>query len=151
MEAVPGSVWTQFVLYWSKQDGSSVKWGQSPVGGSSDGKKWKQSECESWWMNIGSRRIDSTFAGYTGPSGKVEYRVRDELTTFGRSGSVTFISKTGNSYVVENTAVQQQPVQRVDKISMSGFKFGTWYWNAQQVKAFADANSYPVVVEYSSR
>lgn len=39
----------------------------------------------------------------------------------------------------------------VDEYSKINFKTGRWYYNAQQLKQFADKWHIPVVIEYSSK
>lgn len=137
--ATPGT-WIFFYLYWKKEDGTEQKW----TSGSQDpGKKYKDTFKD---------KIKSMFAGYE-PVTEIEYAIDPKLTTFGRGTGqkVVFISSTGQRYECVNDSVTKQPEYIVDKYTTDNFKFGIWYYNARELKAFADANHLPVLVERSSK
>ena len=133
----PGT-WVYIYLYWKKEDGTIVKW----CSGS-------QSPSEQYWDTL-TYQMNSHFAGYVGPE-EIRYQIKEEITTFGRGALVTYVSSTGNSYVCENNTIERKPEYRVDIYSTSNFKYGIWYYNIEQLHAFADANHIPLVLEWSSK
>ena len=40
---------------------------------------------------------------------------------------------------------------QVDHYTVDDFRYGQWYYNAQQLKAFADAHHIPVLIEIGSK
>ena len=130
--------WVYIYLYWKKEDGTIIKW----CSGS-------QSPSERYWDTL-KHQMNSHFAGYVGPE-EIRYQIKEEITTFGRGAPVTYVSSAGNSYICENNTVQRKPTYRVDRYTTSNFKYGIWYYNIEQLHAFADANNIPLVLEWSSK
>lgn len=75
----------------------------------------------------------------------------DQLSKLGSPlDSIKFITKDGKSAVIDKqSSVSYPPIPRVDKSTTDNFKYGTWYYNARELKAFADKNKIPVLVEFS--
>jgi len=61
------------------------------------------------------------------------------------------MSSTGNEYLCENNTITKLPTFRVDMRTDSDFKYGIWYYNAKQLKEFADKNYLPVLVEFGAK
>lgn len=95
--------------------------------------------------------VDSVLSNFTGKIEKQE--VNTSITKLGSPlSSVTFISKQGHEFECTNEPkVEYVPEVRVDKQTTSDFKYGTWYYNAKQLREFADKHNIPVFVEYSSK
>ena len=94
--------------------------------------------------------IDKAFSGWNGVITQVKV-TKPSLTTFGQTGPVTFVSSTGNEYLCENTTITKLPTFRVDTRTDSDFKYGIWYYNAKQLKEFADTHNLPVLVEFGAK
>lgn len=129
-------------MYWKKTDGTVAA-----------------DECKAGYASgsyTPSKYIDlvkKTFKGYVpGGEDKITIEVREELTKFGSTNvdPLIYISSTGNKYECSNGNVVQKKDYRVDAYTTSDFKYGIWYRNARQLKAFADLNNLPVMVERSS-
>lgn len=135
----PGT-WAYVYMYWKKEDGTEQKW----TSGSIAPNKGYQNTIRSKWKEL--------FAGYS-PLGEIEYTIDPALTTFGRGSgeTVVFISSSGQRYECTNDTVKKRSEYRVDKYTTDNFKFGIWYYNAKELKAFADKNNLPVLVERSSK
>ena len=59
-------------------------------------------------------------------------------------------SSTGAEYKLSsNSQVEKYVAPEVDTVTTSGFKTGVWYYNAKELKQYADDNSIPVFVEFS--
>ena len=94
--------------------------------------------------------IDKAFDGWDGLTTEVKV-IKPFLTTFGQTSPVTFVSSTGNEYLCENNTITKLPTFRVDTRTDSDFKYGIWYYNAKQLKEFADKNHLPVLVEFGAK
>lgn len=77
--------------------------------------------------------------------------INNRITTFGKNGSCTYVSSSGRSFVCNNTSyIEYVPEARVDNYETEDFRYGIWYYNAQEVREFADKHNIPVLIEYSS-
>ena len=94
--------------------------------------------------------IDKAFSGWNGITTEVKV-IKPSLTTFGQTSPVTFVSSTGNEYLCENNKITKLPTFRVDTRTDSDFKYGIWYYNAKQLKEFADKHHLPVLVEFGAK
>lgn len=94
--------------------------------------------------------IDKAFSGWNGITTEVKV-IKPSLTTFGQTSPVTFVSSTGNEYLCENNTITKLPTFRVDTRTDSDFKYGIWYYNAKQLKEFADKHHLPVLVEFGAK
>lgn len=142
---VPGG-FPYVYLYWNKlnDDGSTTKIALGSNGRATDDPVWGTSGP---LMSL----IEKSFAGFVGTD--AVYELRHDLTTFGRGedAAVTFVSSTGKEYVCKNDAVVYTPETRVDHYSTSDFKYGIWYGNIRELRAFADENHLPLLLEFGSR
>ena len=94
--------------------------------------------------------IDKAFSGWNGITTEVKV-IKPSLTTFGQTSPVTFVSSSGNEYLCENNTITKLPTFRVDTRTDSDFKYGIWYYNAKQLKEFADKHHLPVLVEFGAK
>lgn len=96
--------------------------------------------------------VRAAFDGWHGVTTE-EVVIKEMLTTFGRGedAAVTFVSSTGKEYVCKNDSIVYTPETRVDHYSTSNFKYGIWYGNIKQLRAFADENHLPLLLEFGSR
>lgn len=60
------------------------------------------------------------------------------------------MSSTGKEYECSNDYIAYTPEVKVDKVTKTNFKFGTWYGNARELVAAADATGVPVLAEFGS-
>lgn len=130
------------IIYWLKEDGTEIKnvtKGEMMLG--------SKAANQNAWKN----KFKSVLDSYPGTLTEVKIRIKSEITTFGRGAPVIYVSSTGKSYVCENNTIERKPEYRVDKYSTSNFKYGIWYYNIEQLHAFADANHIPLVLEWSSK
>ena len=97
---------------------------------------------------------------FTGIS-KVSYTIVADLYNshmFGLNHNVKLIAKDLTSsvdYIDDGTGsdpqfIYDQTVQ-VDRITVDDFRFGQWYRNAEQLKAYADLHNLPVLLEFGSK
>jgi predicted transcriptional regulator len=95
--------------------------------------------------------VDSTFAGYERNT-EITTIIDPSITKFGSDlTSITIVSKTGKEFVcTQDNTVTYTPEERIDKVTTDDFRFGTWYYNAKQLKEYADTNNIPVFLEFSS-
>lgn len=95
--------------------------------------------------------IDETFAGYE-KSTEITTTINPSITKFGSSlTSITIVSKTGTEFTCTNEPeIDYEPEVRIDRDTTTDFRFGIWYYNAQQLKAYADQHHIPVFLEFSS-
>ncbi len=84
-------------------------------------------------------------------SSKITFSIKQEITKLGSPlSSVTYVSKEGNSHVIlRDNVIETIPNTRVDKDTKDNFKYGTWYYNAKELREYADKNGIPVLCEYS--
>lgn len=147
--------------YWESSSYSAVKstFAQDRTGNARGGLYWLKEDGTEKRAEFGQdenstkvrKKLAETFEGYE-PKSEATYEIKDELTTFGKGPgqSVVYVSAEGNEYVCTNDQVKMKPQYRVDKSTTSNFKVGIWYYNAIQLKAFADQHHLPVLVEWSS-
>ena len=65
--------------------------------------------------------------------------------------SCAYYSKTGKMTAVLPTGgIEYSASVQVNKETVTNFKYGTWYYNASQLKEYADRRHIPVFIEYSS-
>lgn len=135
----PGT-WIYLYLYWKKEDGTFVKWTSGSI-----------NPAASYAETFRSKILES-FSGYSGPQQEIKYQIKESITTFGRGDglSVTYVSKTGNEYVCSNDSIEHVPETKVDKETVDDFRYGIWYYNAREMKAYADERGLPALFEYSS-
>ena len=139
-----GTHYLQVGFYWKKDDGTEVT------------AFFEGSQAYSGKYSTIDKYIDQlenhVFKGYEG-EGEIIYVTKDEITTFGRGQdlSVTFVSSTGREWICANDSVIYVPETRVDHYTTSDFKYGIWYYNIRELKAFADANNLPLLLEFGSR
>ena len=81
------------------------------------------------------------------------YVIRPEITTFGRGDGVQviYVSSSGKEHICVNDSIVYIPEPRVDHYTTSGFKYGIWYHNIKELKAFADDNHLPLLLEFGSK
>lgn len=81
-----------------------------------------------------------------------QQKVNDKLHKFGSSQSyVKFISKNGVTVDVKtDTDIDKIPSYRVDRQTYRNFRYGTWYYNAKELREYADEHGIPVLAGYSS-
>jgi hypothetical protein len=61
-------------------------------------------------------------------------------------------SKTGKEYKISaDSYVETYTPPEVDTTTVSDFKTGKWYYNATELKAYADSSRLPVFAEFSDR
>lgn len=136
--------WLGVGFYWKKEDGTVVT------------KAFDGSTAYSGAYSTIDKYIDQlenhVFKGYEG-EGEIIYVTKDEITTFGRGQdlSVTFVSSTGREWICANDSVIYIPETRVDHHTTSNFKYGIWYHNIKELKAFADSNHLPLLLEFGSK
>ena len=99
--------------------------------------------------------VDRAFDGYRSPLGAgntVEVTTESKLSLFGASTSCVYYSAEGSPYNVLPGAAQGAyvPSPVVDRHTTTNFKYGIWYYNARELKDFADLSCVPVFVQYSS-
>jgi hypothetical protein len=59
-------------------------------------------------------------------------------------------SSTGKEYKLSsNSQIEKYVAPEVDMVTTSGFKTGVWYYNASELKQYADDNRIPAFVEFS--
>ena len=139
-----GTHYLQVGFYWKKDDGTEVTaFFEGPQAYSG-----KYSTIDKYIDQLENH----VFKGYEG-EGEIIYVTKDEITTFGRGQdlSVTFVSSTGREWICANDSVVYAPETRVDHYTTSDFKYGIWYYNIRELKAFADANNLPLLLEFGSR
>lgn len=135
-------------FYWNKlnEDNTTTTYGmmattlETKIENASDVKKYAKSLF--------------TDHGWEGAN-QIEYEVviREEITTFGLGNgkTLTIFDADGNAYECTNDTVVKKPDYRTDMTTTDNFKFGIWYYNARELKAFADENHLPVLVKRSSK
>ncbi len=91
------------------------------------------------------------FAGYERNT-EISVTINPQITKFGSDlSAITIVSKTGTEFTcTKDNETTYQPKVRIDYDTVSGFRFGTWYYNAKQLKEYADSNNIPVFLEFSS-
>lgn len=96
-------------------------------------------------------QIQDWFAAYEG-SGGAGTEIRDTISKFGSPlPQVTYVSNTGHEFVVtKDTVLTPEPDVQVDAYTTDDFKYGVWYYNAKELRQYADENGMPVLAEYSS-
>ena len=135
----PGT-WIYLYLYWKKEDGTFVKWTSGSI------------NPDASYAETFKNKILESFSGYSGPQQEIKYQIKESITTFGRGEglSVTYVSKTGNEYVCSNDSIEHVPETKVDKETVDDFRYGIWYYNAREMKQYADEHGLPALFEYSS-
>ena len=143
-----GIMYLTVCFYWKKEDGSEIT-GFFDGGDAYWNSKKKKSYSASEYI---SDLEDMWFKGYEGMH-EIVYVTKQEITTFGRGEnlSVTYVSSTGKEWICANDAIVYQPEIRVDHYTTSDFKYGIWYHNIKELKAFADANHLPLFLEFGSK
>lgn len=138
-----GNHYCQVGFYWKKETGSEV----TAFFEGSKAYSGKYSSIDSYIDQL----ENVVFKDYEGQS-KIIYVTKDEITTFGRGEdlSVTFVSSTGKEWICANDSVVYTPETRVDHYTTSDFKYGIWYYNIKELKAFADSNNLPLLLEFGS-
>lgn len=140
-----GRGWVIAFLYWKKSDGTIItktsNYGKAIL---SHSRKISDSDNLKEWA-------DSTFIGYERNT-EITTIISPSITKFGSSlPSITIVSKTGKEFVcTQDNAVTYTPEERIDKVTTDDFRFGIWYYNARQLKEYADTNNIPVFLEFSS-
>lgn len=127
-----------------------VKNGQIVVSSTID--SWKEQFDSDSQAETTSRMIDNL----VGSSGTV-FDVSDFKTELernvGKFGSslerIVLVSSSGTEYsVTGDRNFSYIPEVRVNRDVRTNFKYGTWYYNAIQLKEFADEHEIPVFVEF---
>lgn len=141
-ESDGGYLYAELLFYWKKEDGtvsSSFKRGTS-INGTPD-----------QIYQVFQDQINSTFAGYERNT-EMSVIINPEITKFGSSlPEITIVSKTGTEFKCTNeNEVVYVPKVMVDYATADDFRFGVWYYNAKQLKAYADKHNIPVFLEFSS-
>lgn len=134
------------VLYWRKLDkdtGKQIKIYSAQYGGM-DGISATKS------VDAITKTIENMFKEWEGTTEDVIV-INEELNTFGHDGPLTYVSSSGAEYICTNTSVVRQTSTRVDHMTADNFKYGIWYYNAKQLKKFADDNHVPVLVEWGAK
>lgn len=124
------------VIHWKKEDGTLV----NDICGGRNNKNY--------WL----RRLQDDIGEYSGSQTETKVRLKSSITTFGRGEgmTVTYVSKTGNEYVCSNDSIEHVPETKVDKETVDDFRYGIWYYNAREMKTYADEHGLPALFEYSS-
>lgn len=146
-------------LYWKekKDDGTSIE------------HKYNTSDMEDVFIKTRNsppddliNLIEKKFAAYQGSSAEVSYVISGDLIgshCFGLNHNVLLYGNDNPSspikYEDDGTGgipsiIYNQTIQ-VDHITVDDFRYGQWYFNARELKAFADANSIPVFFEFGSK
>lgn len=102
--------------------------------------------------NITSR-LESLFKSYSRPADVTQVISADIYNSgcFGLYHDVTLYANDGKNNVTyvngsasRSQALAYQSQKQVDKITINDFKYGQWYYNAIELKSFADAHEIPV-------
>ena len=124
-------------FYWKKSDGTKSTLGR-PGSNAYPFDKFKSN-------------IEKTFTGYERNT-EISTIINPSITKFGSSlSSITIVSKTGKEFIcTQDNTVTYEPEVKIDYDTTNDFRFGIWYYNAKQVKAYADQYHIPVFLEFSS-
>lgn len=106
-------------------------------------------------------KILSYFSGYDGGSTHIQVISSDiiENHCFGLNHNVILFGNDnttkGIEYEDDGTGsvpqiIYNQSIQ-VDRITIDDFRYGQWYYNAKQLREYADINHLPVFVEFGSK
>ena len=73
------------------------------------------------------------------------------VSKFGSSFDyVTAYSSTGKEYKLSSDSqIEKYAAPEVDTVTTSNFKTGVWYYNAKELKEYADNSGIPAFVEFS--
>lgn len=82
------------------------------------------------------------------PSSGFRFENYARISTFGQSGDLTVVSGDDVQFTVSDRGVSFRPVEHVDVLEESDFRYGVWYYNAEELRRFADANAAPVFAAY---
>lgn len=139
IKGIPSSgsiAYATMAFYWKKDDGSV----------SSKGLNYADPD-----FNEFKSCIDEVFSGYERNT-EMSVTINPEITKFGSDlSAITIVSKTGTEFTcTKDNETTYQPKVRIDYDTVSGFRFGIWYYNAKQLKEYADSNNIPVFLEFSS-
>jgi hypothetical protein len=112
-----GRYYASVSFYWKKGDGTVSA--QGVDGGISDFTTFK-------------KYIDTIFSGYERNT-EMSVTINPEITKFGSDlSAITIVSKTGTEFTcTKDNETTYQPKVRIDYDTVSGFKFGIWYYNAK--------------------
>ena len=146
------SEYAQTKFYWHKKDGTTIaKRVYLGVKGTTSAQRddynLEQLVAE---LNSTTDEVQTTGSGSSGSETSIA-AVNSKITKLGSSfPSVIFISSSGRSYTITNEAITFHMNWPVDMDTVKDFKYGIWYYNAKELRKFADDNGIPCFVEYSS-
>lgn len=139
------SMFAKAACVWCKTDGTI-----STIQTNPDGYNWgNKGDPSTLIKNV------KNFIEGSDPNGAMyvlnEKVVNQSITKFGSPlPQVTFISKEGTPHIfTKDNVIQTIPNTIVDKVTKDNFRYGTWYYNAEELRAYADEYGIPVLCEYS--
>lgn len=143
-----GNSFVLTLMYWKDEDGKVHKYGAS--------------NSAATFGNPANAidKITSTFTGYDGSSTHIDTIVADIFAShcFGLNHDVTIFGNDGKApveYKDDGSGGGQQFIYtsdiQVDRNTVDDFRSGQWYYNARQLRAYADLTHVPVIVEFGSK
>lgn len=141
-------MYSQVGFYWKKEDGTTTK----KYFASDEKRGLKAPDRVYKTPQSFIDDIEKTFKDFSKYT-EITYEIKDDITTFGRGSGkqVEFVSSSGKSWKCENETILYVPEPKVDKTTTSNFKYGIWYYNLRELKAFADQTNQPLFLEFGAK